>query len=94
MTICISRYEPPPSVVVYDWNPDNGNGRMAVDRFAARTDHPCVLLASKVIDDYLLAEFVRRGGAHFARQHSNPFRAGGSSGIIRGVTSGGRPFSA
>ncbi len=49
-------------LVIYDWNPDNGDWQAAVDQFVARGDHPCVLLASKVIDDYLLAELVRRGG--------------------------------
>ena len=49
-------------LVIYDWGPDGGDWQAAVDRFAARGDSPCVLLASKVIDDYLLTELVRRVG--------------------------------
>ena len=50
-------------LVIVDWNPDQGDDwQAAVDRFVVREDHPCILLASKVIDDYLLRELVRHGG--------------------------------
>ena len=50
------------TLVIFDWNPEGDDWQPAVDRFAARADHPCILLASKVLDDHLLAEVVRHGG--------------------------------
>jgi hypothetical protein len=50
------------TLVIFDWNPEEGDWEPAMDRFAARADHPCILLASKVIDNYLLAELAWHGG--------------------------------
>ncbi len=50
------------SLVIYDWAPGDDDWRFAVDRLTARPDHPCVLLASRVVDEYLWAELVKHGG--------------------------------
>jgi len=49
-------------VVIYDWDPGGGDWRVAVDGLTARRDHPCVLLASRVVDEYLWTELVKHGG--------------------------------
>ena len=50
------------SVAIYDWPGTEEDWRFDVDRLTARPDHPCVLLASRVNDEYLGAELVRHGG--------------------------------
>ncbi len=50
------------SVAIYDWPATDQDWRRDVDRLAARQDHPSVLLASRVDDEYLDAELVRHGG--------------------------------
>ena len=50
------------SVAIYDWPATEDNWRLDVERLTARPDHPCVLLASPVDDEYLRAELVRHGG--------------------------------
>ena len=37
-------------------------GVLPMDRLSALPDHPCLLLASPVDDEYLCAEVVRHGG--------------------------------
>lgn len=49
-------------VAIYDWPAMEQDWRCDVDRLAARPDRPCVLLASRVDDEYLSAELVRHGG--------------------------------
>src|SRR5580658_6073395 len=41
------------SVAIYDWPETEQDWRCDVDRLTARADHPCVLLASRVDDEYL-----------------------------------------
>lgn len=50
------------SVAIYDWPATEQDWRCDVDRLTALADHPCVLLASRVDDEYLCAELVRHGG--------------------------------
>ncbi|HTA45665.1 MAG TPA: hypothetical protein VK789_24625 [Bryobacteraceae bacterium] len=50
------------SVAIYDWPTADQDWRCDVDRLAAISDRPCVLLASRVDDEYLSAELVRHGG--------------------------------
>lgn len=50
------------SVAIYDWPAAEQDWRCDVDRLAAQPDHPCILLASRVDDEYLRAELVRHGG--------------------------------
>lgn len=52
----------PASVAIYDWPVTERDWRCDVDRLTARRDRPCVLLASRVDDEYLSAELVRHGG--------------------------------
>src|SRR5579863_8050014 len=52
----------PASVAIYDWPGTEEDWRFDVDRLTARPDHPCVMLASPVDDEYLCAELVRHGG--------------------------------
>ena len=56
----LDEFKPP--LVVYDWASEEDDWRFAVDRLTARPDRPCVLLASRVVDEYLWAEVVRHGG--------------------------------
>src|ERR1019366_6557662 len=58
-------------LVIYDWNPAEGDWRLAVDWLTARPDHPCVLLASAVVDQYLWAELVRHGGFEMIPRSAN-----------------------
>jgi DNA-binding response OmpR family regulator len=51
-----------PLLVIYDWTPEEDDWRLAIDRLSAEPDHPCILLASRVIDEYLWAELVTHGG--------------------------------
>jgi hypothetical protein len=50
------------SVAIYDRAATEDNWRLDVERLTAGPDHPCVLLASPVDDEYLRAELVRHGG--------------------------------
>ncbi len=50
------------SVAIYDWPATEQDWRYDVDRLTARADRPCVLLASRVDDEYFCAELVRHGG--------------------------------
>ena len=56
----------PANVAIYDWPasdpPGESDWRSAMDRLSAQPDHPCLLLASPVDDQYLCAEVVRHGG--------------------------------
>ncbi len=52
----------PASVAIYDWPETEQDWRCNVDRLTARPNHPCILLASRVDDEYLAAELVRHGG--------------------------------
>jgi hypothetical protein len=52
----------PASVAIYDWPASEEDWRPALDRLSAVPDHPCLLLASPVDDEYLCAEVVRHGG--------------------------------
>ena len=52
----------PASVAIYDWPATEEDWRPAMDRLSALPDHPCLLLASPVADEYLCAELVRHGG--------------------------------
>src|SRR5277367_2678610 len=46
----------PARLVIYDWTHESDDWRFAIDRLSTRPDHPCILLASRVIDEYLWAE--------------------------------------
>jgi hypothetical protein len=52
----------PANVAIYDWPASEEDWRPAMDRLSALPDHPCLLLASPVNDEYLCAELVRHGG--------------------------------
>lgn len=52
----------PASVAIYDWRALEEDWRPAMDRLSSLPDHPCLLLASPVADEYLCAEVVRHGG--------------------------------
>jgi RND family efflux transporter MFP subunit len=52
----------PASVAIFDWPAPEEDWRPAMDRLSALPDHPCLLLASPVGDQYLCAEVVRHGG--------------------------------
>ena len=52
----------PAPVVVYDWISGDGEWESAFNRLVAMSAKPCVVLASRVIDEYLLQDVVRRGG--------------------------------
>lgn len=86
----------PASVAIYDWTGTEEDWRFGVDRLAAQPDHPCVLLASPVDDDYLRAELVRHGGFDVIPRFADADR------LIRNIqfayffrrskVRGGRPF--
>lgn len=87
------------TVAIYDWPEMEQDWRFDVDRLAARPDHPCVLLASRVADEYLSAELVRHGGFDVIP------RSAGADRFVRNIQSagffrknsqmarGGQPFS-
>jgi hypothetical protein len=52
----------PSAMVVYDRDSNDGNWRCALRRLNESSGKPCVLLASRVADDYLLQEVVRNHG--------------------------------
>ena len=49
-------------VIFYDRDWPNAEWRTTVHTFASHPHRPCVILASRVVDDYLWQELVRRGG--------------------------------
>jgi DNA-binding response OmpR family regulator len=82
------------SLLIYDWSPEEDDWRLAVDRFAARRDPPCVLLASRIVDEYLWTELLTHGGFDVVP------RSAGAEELVRrirfahrasGVARGGRP---
>jgi hypothetical protein len=52
----------PTPIVIYDSDWNGGNWRNALRKMSDLPAHPCVLLASRVEDDYLLREVVRYHG--------------------------------
>lgn len=86
----------PASVAIYDWTGTEEDWRFEVDRLTAQPDHPCVLLASPVDDEYLRAELVRHGGFDVIPRSADADR------LIRNIqfayffrrsrVRGGRPF--
>ena len=61
----------PIPLVLFDWNDDGANWRGALERLSAAANHPCVLLASRVVDDNLRQEVIRfRGYDVLARSAS------------------------
>lgn len=52
----------PTPIVIYDSDSNGGNWRGAFKSMSDLPAHPCVLLASRVADDYLLQEVVRNHG--------------------------------
>lgn len=72
-----------PSVAIYDWPAPEQDWRCEVDRLTAKPDHPCVLLASRVDDEYLGAELVRHGGFNVIPRSADAER------LIRNIQSAG-----
>ena len=62
----------PARIVIYDWTPEDGDWRSAIDRLSARPDHPRILLASPVIDEYLWADVVTHGGFDVIHRCADP----------------------
>jgi DNA-binding response OmpR family regulator len=62
----------PARLVIYDWTPERDDWRFAIDRLSARQNHPCILLASRVIDEYLWAELVTHGGFDIIHRSADP----------------------
>jgi DNA-binding response OmpR family regulator len=62
----------PARLVIYDWTPEDEDWRSAIDRLSARPDRPCILLASRVIDEYLWAELVTHGGFDVIHRSADP----------------------
>ena len=62
----------PARLVIYDWTPEDEDWRSAIDRLSARPDHPCILLASRVIDEYLWADLVTHGGFDVIHRCADP----------------------
>jgi hypothetical protein len=52
----------PAPIVIYDSDSNEGDWRGALRRMNDLSAHPCVLLASRVADDYLVQEIVRNHG--------------------------------
>jgi DNA-binding NtrC family response regulator len=52
----------PTPIVIYDGDSNGGNWRDALRDMKDLSAHPCVLLASRVADDYLLQEVLRNHG--------------------------------
>lgn len=50
------------SIVIYDGDSTNGNWKDAFMNLKATEGEPCILLASRVFDQYLWNEVIRRGG--------------------------------
>ena len=49
-------------LVILDWDENNADWRRALERLCARPHHPCVLLASRVVDENLRQEVLRYRG--------------------------------
>ena len=62
----------PARLVIYDWTPEDDDWRSAIDRLSTRPEHPCILLASRVIDEYLWAELVTHGGFDVIHRSADP----------------------
>jgi DNA-binding response OmpR family regulator len=69
----------PAGLVIYDWLPEANDWRFAIDRLSARPNHPCILLASRVVDEYLWAELVTHGGFDVIPRSANTEQ------LIRGI---------
>jgi CheY-like chemotaxis protein len=67
----VSRLHAP--VILFDRDWPNEEWRTAVQSFASSPHRSCVLLASRVADDYLWQELIRYGGYDLL---AKPFRAG------------------
>jgi len=50
------------AAILCDRDAAGGNWGSVVERFASSSHRPCVLLVSRVVDDYLWNEVVRHGG--------------------------------
>jgi DNA-binding NtrC family response regulator len=59
-------------VILYDRDWPNAEWRTTVQAFASAPQRSCVILASRVADDYLWQELVRSGGHDLL---TKPFRA-------------------
>ncbi len=59
-------------VILYDRDWPNADWRLAVHAFASSSQHSCVILASRVADEYLWQELIRCGGYDLL---AKPFRA-------------------
>jgi len=49
-------------LVLFDWDENGPNWRGGLDRLGAAPSHPCILLASRVVDDNLRQEVIRFRG--------------------------------
>jgi DNA-binding response OmpR family regulator len=49
-------------IVILDRDPAGTDWRPTVRRLASEPNRPCVILASHVVDDYLLEEVIQHGG--------------------------------
>lgn len=54
--------ELPASVILYDRDAPGGAWWQNVQALASGSHRPCILLVSRVVDDYLWNEVIRRGG--------------------------------
>jgi DNA-binding response OmpR family regulator len=49
-------------LVLFDWDESGPNWRRGLARLCAAPTHPCILLASRLVDDNLRQEVIRFGG--------------------------------
>ena len=49
-------------LVIFDWDENGQDWRLSLDRLCAAPGHPCVLLASRVLDENLRQEVMRFRG--------------------------------
>lgn len=49
-------------LVIFDWNESEHDWRDGIGRLSGASSHPCVLLASRVVDDNLRQEVLRHRG--------------------------------
>ncbi len=85
----------PVRLVIYDWTPEGDDWRFAIDRLSARPDRPCILLASRVIDEYLWADLVTHGGfdlIHRSADTEQLIRAVRFAHRSTDIARGGRPL--
>jgi DNA-binding response OmpR family regulator len=52
----------PARVIIYDWNSETDDWSSAVDRLTGLPHSPRILLASRVVDEYLWTELLNHGG--------------------------------